>query len=101
MQEWRAGKLSATHLVADDGQAKTIDPEDILPDETNDQLIDGLAELDAFDKMLRENEKKLKEAVSALNKVANPSRRQPQVQSTQAILNQLRSGIQVPGGGQP
>lgn len=108
VQEWRVGKLSATHLVDDDGEAQTIDPEETLPTETNDELVVCLAELNQFDETIRENERELRKALTALYreqirlvKEARTGIPQQQVQSPQAILDQLRSKIQAPGGGRP
>lgn len=112
VQVWRAGKLSATHLVADDGEAQTIDPEESLPIETNDELINSLAELDGFDDTLRDNERELRKALTALNReqirmvkaAKTAARQQQQALATQAriqILNQLNSSIQTPSGWRP
>lgn len=108
VQEWRAGKLSATHLVADDGTAQTIDPEETPPTETNEELIDCVAELDKFDETLSKNERELRKALTALYRehvrlvkaAKNAALQQQQALAAQArmqILNQLMSGIQAPG----
>jgi hypothetical protein len=108
VQEWRARKLAATHIVAEDGTAETIAPADIPPSETNDQLIDRVAELDQFDETLHDNEKELRMALTALNReqirmakaAKTTARRQQQAlaaQAQQRILQKLVSGIQAPG----
>ena len=112
VQEWRAGKLTTTHVAAEDGTAETIAPADIPSTETNDQLIDRVAELDQFDETLGENEREIRKALTAFNreqirmaKAAKTAARQQQqamaVQARQQILQQLQSGIQAPGSWRP